>query len=126
MKKILVIDDELDFLKIIKISLEATKNYEVMVLANAKDVLAQVCSIKPDIILMDILMPGIKGIEACEMLNQDPVCRAIPVIMLSALDKDADKLRAFKVGAVDFLTKPIDRQELISRIEKALSYKENK
>ncbi len=122
-KKILVIDDELDFLKIIKISLESTSNYQIITLANAKDILEQVHLLKPDLILMDILMPGIKGIEACEILNQDACAKMIPVIMLSALDKDADKLRAYKVGAVDFLTKPIERKELIERIEKGLGSK---
>ena len=122
-RKILVVDDEESFLMLVKLNLENTGRYEVLTLASAKDIVSQVNAFKPDIILLDIMMPGVKGIEACTMLNSDPVGVRIPIIILSALDKDYDRLSAYKVGVVDYLAKPIDMAELIRRIEKALEFK---
>jgi CheY-like chemotaxis protein len=116
-RKVLVVDDEADFLRIVKLNLEETGNYEVVTLLSAKDSVAQVKAFKPDIILLDIIMPGIKGIEACEMLNNDPEVARIPVVILSALEKEADKLKAFKVGVVGYMVKPIEKEELIQKIE---------
>ncbi|MDD5561494.1 MAG: response regulator [Candidatus Omnitrophica bacterium] len=118
--KVLVIDDETAFLRIVKLNLEGTNKYEVLTLPSAEDILSQVRTFKPDIILLDIVVPGIKGPEACEMLNKDPDAAGIPIIILSALDRAADKLQAFKAGAVDYLVKPIGKEELIAKIEKAL------
>jgi CheY-like chemotaxis protein len=123
-KKVLVIDDEEDFLKITELNLEATGKYKVMTSPSAKEIISYVHTFKPDVILLDILMPGLGGIEACEMLNKDAIGRGIPIVILSALDKDQDKLRAFKVGVVDYLAKPIDKNVLIAKIEKALRFKE--
>lgn len=122
-KKVLVVDDEKDFLKIIKLNLEQTDEYEVSTLMSAQDILSHVREFRPDIILIDILMPKVGGIEACQMLNDDDVGKTIPVIVLSALDKEIDKLKAYKSGVVDYLIKPVDINELIGRIEKALRYK---
>jgi len=123
-KKVLVVDDETDFLKIVKINLEETNNYEVLTLSSANDIISQVHIFKPDVILLDILMPGIKGIEACEMLNKDSMGERIPIIMLSALDKDTDKLKTFKAGVMDYLVKPVKKEVLISKIEKHLQFKQ--
>jgi len=123
-KKVLVVDDETDFLKIVKINLEETNNYEVLTLSSANDIVSQVHIFKPDVILLDILMPGIKGIEACEMLNKDSMGERIPIIMLSALDKDTDKLKTFKAGVMDYLVKPVKKEVLISKIEKHLQFKQ--
>jgi len=119
-KKVLVVDDETAFLRILKLNLEGTGNYEVLTLPGAEDILAQVRAFKPDIILLDIIMSGTKGLDVCEMLNKDPAGCRIPIIILSALDKAADKLQAFKIGAVDYLVKPMGKEELIAKIEKAL------
>ncbi|MFA4993631.1 MAG: response regulator [Candidatus Omnitrophota bacterium] len=123
-KRVLVVDDETAFLRILKLNLERTGNYEVLTLPGAEDILAQVRAFKPDVILLDIIMSGIKGLDVCEMLNKDPDGARIPIIILSALDKAADKLQAFKIGAVDYLVKPIGKEELIAKIEKALRVKD--
>lgn len=122
-KKIMVVDDEEDFLKAIKITLEQVGKYEVMILATAKDIIEQVNKFKPDVILLDLLMPGIGGIDVCEMLNNDPIGATIPVIVLSALGKIADKAEAYRVGVVDYLVKPLDREILFNKIGKALEFK---
>jgi len=122
-KRILVIDDEKDFLKITKLNLEETGRFEVMALSNAKDMISWLHNFKPDVILLDLLMPEIGGMEACEMLNNDPIGKGVPIIILSALEKDSDKRSAYKKGVVDYLVKPIEKKDLIAKIEKALQYK---
>jgi len=123
-KKVLVVDDEADSLKILKINLEDTNNYEVLALSSANDIISQVHLFKPDIILLDILMPEINGIEACEMLNNDSLGERIPIIILSALDKDVDKLKTLKSGMLDYLVKPVKIEELISKIEKYAQFRQ--
>ncbi|MCK5451364.1 MAG: response regulator [Candidatus Omnitrophica bacterium] len=122
-KKILIVDDEEHFLKLIKINLEKTDKYEVLTLSDAKDIILRIREFKPEVILLDILMPKIDGIEVCQMLNEDPGGKGIPIITLSALDTDKDKLMMYKLGVVDFLVKPIETDDLISKIEKALLFK---
>ncbi|MFH0731511.1 MAG: response regulator [Candidatus Omnitrophota bacterium] len=122
-KKVMIVDDEEDFTKITKLNLEATGKFEVFTLSNAKDIISHVHKFAPDLILLDILMPKIGGIEACEMLNNDSAGKGIPIIVLSALDKYKDKANAYKLGIVDYIVKPIDKSALISKIEKALQFK---
>ena len=122
-KRVIIVDDEEDFLKITKINLEKTSKYEVIILSNAKDIIAQIHTFKPDVILLDILMPKIDGVETCKMINDDPMGKNIPVIVLSALDTDKDKLMMYKLGVVDFLIKPIEKDELIAKIEKVLQFR---
>lgn len=122
-KRILIIDDEKDFLKVVKLNLENTNEYEVFTLSCAKDIISHVNRFKPDLIILDLLMPVVGGIDACQMLNNDPIGSKIPIIVLSALDKDADKLKAYKAGVIDFLVKPIEKKYLVTRIIRALKDK---
>lgn len=122
-KRVMMVDDEIEFLKITKLNLEMTGKYKVMTLSSAKDIISQVQRFKPDIILLDILMPKIDGVEVCKILNENPEGKKIPIIVLSALDTDKDKLMMYKLGVVDFLTKPIEKDSLIAKIEKALAFK---
>ncbi|MBU1125399.1 MAG: response regulator [Candidatus Omnitrophica bacterium] len=122
-RRVMVVDDEKDFLVIIKINLEKTGKFEVETISDATSVVSQVKAFNPDIILLDILMPKMDGVEVCRMLNQDSTGKRVPIITLSALDTDKDKLMMYKLGVVDFLVKPIEKDELISKIEKALQYK---
>ncbi len=122
-KKVLVVDDEENFLKVTKLNLEETGQYEVMVLPNAKDIMQKVNNFMPDIILLDFLMPAVGGIDACEMLNNDPIGKNIPIIIVSALDKYTDRLKAYKAGVVDYLVKPVEAKTLVEKIEKALKFR---
>jgi CheY-like chemotaxis protein len=121
--KILVVDDEVDFTKLLKSNLEETGKYEVLTLPNANDIISQVHAFKPDVILLDIIMPGTNGIEVCEMLNKDVIGRVVPIIIISALAKDADKYKAYRVGVVDYIEKPIDLQRLIAKVDKYIEFK---
>jgi len=123
-RKVLIVDDEVDFLKITKLNLEETGKFEVMTSSNAKEIMSLLHNFRPEVILLDLLMPGIGGLEACDMLNNDSVGKGLPIIILSALDKDIDKLSAYKKGVVDYLTKPIEKDVLIAKIEKALEAKQ--
>ncbi|UCD14895.1 MAG: response regulator [Candidatus Omnitrophota bacterium] len=124
-KRILLVEDEESLAQTIKLNLEIAGQYEVQILLNAKDILSVVNKFRPDIILLDLLLPEIGGIEVCQMLNKDVVGRGIPIIVLSALDKDADIRKAYKLGVVDYFIKPIDMQKLVVSIEKHIKYKKS-
>ena len=119
----MVIDDEENFAVMLKIRLENSGAYEVLALSEAKDIINHIHIFKPDVILLDLLMPGIGGLDVCDMLNNDPVGLTIPVIVISGLDKSADKIKAFKFGITDYLVKPVDNLKLLEAIEKALKSK---
>lgn len=121
--RILIVDDEQDFLMMVRLNLEDTGKFEVMTLSNANEIIARLHSFKPNLILLDMVMPGIGGIEICDMLNSDPLGQTLPIIILSALDKDKDKLMAYKKGVVGYLTKPVEKDVLIAKIESALYFK---
>lgn len=122
-KKVMIVDDEEYFLKMLKLNLEQVGKYDVLTLLDAKDIVVKVNDFKPDVILLDLLMPEVGGIEACQMLNEDPVGSQTPIIAISALDKEEDKLKAYKVGVVDYLTKPVGINTIVKSIEKALKFK---
>ena len=119
-RKILIVDDELDFLKMVKLNLEDTGKFEVLALLGANEIISHLHSFKPDLILLDMVMAGVGGVEVCDMLNKDSFGQTLPVIILSALDKDKDKLMAYKKGIIGYLTKPVEKNALIARIESAL------
>jgi len=119
----MVVDDEVDFLRLTKLNLENSGKFEVTTLSSAKDILSQLHSFKPDIILLDLIMPTTGGLDVCDMLNNDSLGKNIPVVILSALSKDTDKLKAYRTGIVDYLVKPIESKDLIVKIEKALEFK---
>ena len=122
-KKVLLVDDEVDFTRLVKMNLETTDKFEVMTLNSAKDILTYVHQFAPDVILLDLLMSVMGGLEVCEILNNDPIGKKIPVIIISALDKETDKLKAYKLGIVAYLTKPMEVDDIIHSIEKVLKFR---
>ena len=120
-KRVLAIDDEKDFLKVMKMNLEETGRYKVMTESSPEALLACLDIFVPDIILLDMKMPSMSGIEVCDRLNRLYDKRKVPIIALSALDSDRDKFKAYMAGIVDYIVKPVDKQELIRKIESALS-----
>ena len=121
--KIMIIDDEESFALLLKMRLEASADYEVMVVSEAKDLINRIHVFKPDVILLDLLMPGIGGLDACDMLNNDAVGSTIPIIVVSGLNKSEDKIKAFRFGITDYFVKPVDDAKLIEAIEKAIKSK---
>ena len=122
-KRVMLVDDEKDFIMIAKLNLEMSGIYEVITLSIAEYIISQVQKFNPDIILLDILMPKISGADACRMLKDDPKTAKIPIISISALDTDKDSQAMHELGAADFLTKPVEKNDIIAKIEKVLKSK---
>ena len=122
-KKIMIIDDEESYALMLKVRIESSGDYEVRTFFEAKDIISNMHAFRPDVILLDLLMPGTGGLDACDMLNNDSLGQSIPVIVVSGLDKETDKIKAFKLGVIDYLVKPVDDKKLIQAIEKAIERK---
>ncbi len=121
-KIVLVVDDEEDFSFFTKHNLERN-NYEVLSALDGESGLRTAFDVKPDLILLDILMPGIDGFEVLKRLKSDPATVAIPVIMLTGKDDEASKERAAQLNDAGYLVKPIEIEELHNRIEQVLQDK---
>jgi len=117
---ILIVDDTPDNLRLLSKTL-SEQGYEVQCAINGKLALMAVKHEPPDLILLDIKMPEMDGYEVCERLKMQEETAAIPVIFLSALDDVFDKVKAFTVGGVDYITKPFQVEEVFARIENQLT-----
>lgn len=117
---ILIVDDHLENLQIL-FSMLTDYGYEVRRTINGQQALNVAMFEPPDIILLDILMPEMDGYEVCRQLKSQKSTANIPVIFLTALDDELDKLKAFEVGGVDYITKPFHIKEVIARIENQLT-----
>lgn len=117
---ILVVDDTPDNLRLLSAMLTA-QGYEVRKALNGKMALTACQMLLPDVILLDINMPEMNGYEVCQHLKADNTTNQIPVIFISALDDVLDKVKAFNVGGVDYITKPFHGEEVISRIENQIN-----
>ncbi len=118
-QKILIVDDELDTLVPLKRTLEAG-DYQVIEASNGMEAIEKTRSEQPDLILLDLMMPGMDGIEVCKVLKEDPTTDDIPVIMLTAKGDIEDKIGGIETGADDYVTKPFDLGELKARIKMIL------
>ena len=117
---ILIVDDTLPNLRVLS-SMLTEQGYEVRGAPNAQMALMIVEAEPPDLILLDINMPGMNGYELCEQIKAKPKSRDIPVIFISALDEVLDKVRAFSVGGVDYITKPFQIAEVLVRVRNHLT-----
>ncbi|NJN92636.1 MAG: response regulator [Anaerolineales bacterium] len=122
--KILVIDDEIDLREFVSETL-GSQDYQLFTVASGEDALILLENHKDvDVILLDIMMPGLDGFEVLEILRANPETQAIKVIMLTAMNRVEDKVKAFSAGAVDFIVKPFEKGELIARLETQLKLKQ--
>lgn len=117
---ILIVDDTPANLSVLVDTLSEA-GYQLMVAEDGEDALAQTTHTKPDLILLDVMMPGLDGFETCARLKAAPGTRDIPVIFMTALTETAEKVRAFGAGAVDYITKPIQHEEALARISTHLT-----
>ena len=122
---ILIVDDIAENIKVLASILEA-QNYNVKKALNGKIALRSIHSNPPDLILLDIKMPEMDGYEVCQQLKSEPQTKDIPIIFISALNEVFDKVKAFKIGAVDYITKPFQVEEVIARIESQLTIQKQK
>ena len=119
-KRILLVDDELDFVETVEFFLSGS-DYQVFVAKNGKEALEQVKMKKPDLVLLDVMMPEMDGLETCKNLKNDPTTNSIPIIMLTAKGRREDVVDATAAGANGYIVKPFNLSDLIQRIEKVLS-----
>ena len=117
---VLIVDDTPDNLRLLSQML-SEQGYGVRAVASGSRALASVRAAPPDLILLDIKMPGMNGYEVCERLKADERTRDIPIIFISSLDAIQDKVKAFTAGGVDYVTKPFQLEEVLARVETHLA-----
>jgi two-component system alkaline phosphatase synthesis response regulator PhoP len=118
-KKILIIDDEFDFVESLQIILEQ-ENYECLTAHEGKKGLQLAREWKPDLIILDIMLPGMDGYNVCRALKFDVRLKQIPTIMLTFKARTEDRIMGKASGADDYITKPFSQEELIAKIEELL------
>ncbi|MBF0383389.1 MAG: response regulator [Magnetococcales bacterium] len=119
MKKILIVDDEPNNLQVMRQILK--NHYQLLFASNGQKALDAANKLSPDIILLDIMMPGISGYEVCEALKANPVTEKIPVIFVTAMVDVDDEAKGFDVGAVDYIQKPVSSSIVLRRVKTHLS-----
>ena len=122
-KSIVIVDDTPENLRLLGQMLNE-QGYRVRSAPNGERALASIRKERPDLVLLDILMPDMNGYEVCQQLKADPQLNDIPVIFISALNEVFDKVTAFSVGAVDYITKPFQIEEVLARVQTHLSLEE--
>jgi DNA-binding response OmpR family regulator len=117
--RVLIADDNTEGAELLEAYLAGT-GYEVQIVYDGDETLRKVAQWRPDVILLDIMMPKISGFEVCKRLRANPETANIVVLMVTALDQHSDIERAVEAGTDDFLTKPINKAELLLRVKSAL------
>src|SRR5262249_10570636 len=120
--RILVVDDEVRNVKLMEAIL-APRGYTVVQAYNGEEAQQQVQQQRPDIINLDVMMPGMDGFTVCKRLKDNPDTYLIPVVIMTALGQTEDRIKGIDAGADDFLTKPVNRDELLARIRTSLRLK---
>ncbi len=124
-KKIFIVDDDEIALTSLKKML-VFSGFEVEITQEAKEVFPKIKAFTPHLIILDLLMPNMGGLEVCQMLNDDKETRGIPIFVVSGLNSPADQKAAYRLGVINYFTKPYDFNKLLQEINKAIFSKENK
>ena len=119
MAKILVVDDEEPIQELLRFNLEK-EGYLVCVAKDGQEALKHVKNDQPDLIVLDLMLPGMDGLEVCRKLRSNPKFQQIPIIMLTAKGEEIDKVLGLELGADDYMTKPFSPRELLARIKARL------
>ncbi len=122
MAKVLVVDDTPHNVKLLA-DLLAVKGYGVATAVNGEEALAKVASEQPDLVLLDIMMPGLSGYDVCRKIRADPMTALLPVVLVTSLDPQQERVKGIEAGADDFLSKPINQAELFARVRSLLRVK---
>lgn len=122
MPRVLVVDDDPQVLRLLRVNFEL-EGYDVASAANGEEALAAIASQAPDVLVCDIMMPGIDGLEVVRRLRADPNTASLPVVMVSAKAQRADLAQGEQAGADAYVTKPFDPQDLIDAVDRLLKRK---
>ncbi len=117
---ILIIDDEKDFCHFMRMNLESTNKYKIFVSTNARSGIKTAIRKKPDLVLLDIMMPNISGFEVLQKLKENINTTSIPVIMLTALSDDESVAKAMGLYSNEYIVKPVEMDSLVSKIDRVL------
>ena len=117
--KILLIEDEPDILEVIQYNMER-EGYKVIACRNGEQGLSRIRTDNPDLVILDLMLPGMDGVEVCRQVKGDPVTRAIPIIMVTAKGEESDVVLGLGIGADDYITKPFSPRELVARVKVVL------
>jgi DNA-binding response OmpR family regulator len=118
-KKILVVDDDPEAIELVVYNLKKA-GFSVGTAADGVEALRKACSIAPDFILLDLMMPELDGFAVCEILRRDPATATVPIIMVTAWSTELARCAGLEAGANDYVTKPFSPRDLVSRVAKAL------
>ncbi|MCM8541847.1 MAG: response regulator [Lentisphaeraceae bacterium] len=118
-KKIMVVDDEADIRELIKFNLEK-EGFDVVPVSDGETALEEARLRQPDLIILDVMLPGIDGVEVCFKLKSDAAYKSIPIVMLSAKSDESDQLVGLKIGADDYLVKPFSPKVLVAKVSAIL------
>ena len=119
MTKVLIVEDELDIIELISFHLKK-EGFQVRFTSNGEDTLSLKPTQLPDLILLDLMLPGLDGLEICKQLKSNPVTQMVPIIMISAKSEESDIVTGLELGADDYVTKPFSPKILMSRIKSVL------
>lgn len=118
-EKVLVVDDEEDILRLVEFNL-VREGYGVICAASGEKALSTARSASPDLILLDLMLPGLDGLEVCRLLRMDEATKNTPIIMITAKGEEADIVTGLELGADDYITKPFSPRVLLARIKAVL------
>jgi len=119
-QKILVVDDEPEAVELVEFNLKQA-GYEVVTAADGAEALKKTRALLPSLIVLDLMLPEMDGLEVCKMLRRDPATAAVPIVMLTAKAAEIDRVLGLELGADDYLTKPFSPRELVLRVKKLLT-----
>ena len=119
-KKILVVDDEVDLVETVRFPLEM-KGFDVLVSYDGEDALSQARKEKPDLIILDLMLPKLDGYKVCRLLKFDERYKHIPILMLTAKTQEKDKILGMETGADEYITKPFEMDYLMEKVKAYLN-----
>src|SRR5216683_2437896 len=117
--KILIVDDEPEAVELVEFNLK-TSGFDVLTASDGAEALKKAHSALPSLIVLDLMLPEVDGLEVCKMLRRDPATASIPIIMVTAKAAEIDRILGLELGADDYVTKPFSPRELVLRVKKIL------